>query len=121
MLFRSSTEALTNWIALNMEAADYERVRELSERLLALVPGSQIALQGLATAALQRGDHAAAASYRGQLLESAPVQSTPERPTPPAEPPPDYVEAWHNLRIAIEQAHFGPAGPAVAMHHGGEL
>jgi len=105
-----SEEALSNWIALSVETRDFERARELSERLLALEPASKAALQGLAAIALEQEDHDAAASCCGRLLDVAP----------------ECLEAWHNLRIAIQRAPFGAAGPAfavrlVSVHHGGDL
>ena len=101
----ASEEPLANWISLSVEADDHERVRELSERLLALAPQSKAALQGLAAAALRDKDHDAAMRYCGRLLESAP----------------DCLEAWHNLRIAIQHASFAAAEPVFAMHHGGNV
>lgn len=109
----NSAEALANWIALSVEAGDYAQVQALSERLLATAPRSKVALQGLATVALEHGDRQTAASYQNQLMETRRVE------TPPVETPPDDVEVWHNLRIAIEHAQFGAAEPASAMHHGG--
>jgi tetratricopeptide (TPR) repeat protein len=105
-----SEEALSNWIALSVETRDFERARELSERLLALQPRSRVALQGLATVALEQEDHDAAASCCGRLLDVAP----------------ECLEAWHNLRIAIQHAQFGAAEPAfavrlVSVHHGGKV
>jgi tetratricopeptide (TPR) repeat protein len=110
-----SEEALANWIALSVEACDFEQVQTLAERLLAKAPRSKVALQGLAAVALERGDRYAAASYQDQFLESTPVE------TPPAETPPDDVAAWHNLRIAIEHAQLDAAKPGFVVHHGGNL
>lgn len=98
-----SEEALSNWIAMSIETHDLERAQALSERLRALSPRSRIALQGLATVALERGDPDAAAFYCGQLLDLTP----------------DCMEAWHNLRIALGQFRFG--ADAFAMPSGGRV
>lgn len=105
-----SEEALANWIALSVDAGDLERAGQLSARLRTLSPRSKVALQGLAAAALEKGDFDAAMTNCGCLLDLAP----------------ECLEAWHNLRIATEQAQFGAAGPvftgpAFAVHLGGTL
>ncbi len=100
-----SEEALANWIALSVDAGDLERAGQLSARLRTLSPHSKVALRGLATSALEQGDYDAAMTNCGRLLDLAP----------------ECLEAWHNLRIATEQAQFGAAGPAFAVHLGGTL
>lgn len=80
-----SEEALSNLIALEIEAGDVHRLREYSQQLLKSDPESSAALQGLATVAFEAGDHHAAARYCDRI-----VQVTP-----------DCLEGWHNLRIAL--------------------
>jgi tetratricopeptide (TPR) repeat protein len=82
-----SQETLSNLIALHVETGDLDRVREYSQRLLKLSPQSPAALQGLATVALERQDHHAAARYCDRIVELAP----------------DCLEAWHNLRVALDR------------------
>ncbi len=82
-----SSETLSNLIALHVETGDLDRVREYAQRLLKLSPQSPAALQGLATVALERQDHHAAARYCDRI-----VQMTP-----------DCLEAWHNLRVALDR------------------
>ena len=100
-----SEEALSNLIALAIETEDLDRVREYSHRLLKISPQSPAALQGLATVALERQDHHAAARYCDRIVQLAP----------------DCLEAWHNLRLALDRiltAFTAPkpvaAGPAPA-------
>jgi len=101
----NSEEALSNLIALAIETEDLDRVREYSHRLLKISPQSPAALQGLATVALERQDHHAAARYCDRIVQLAP----------------DCLEAWHNLRLALDRiltAFTAPkpvaAGPAPA-------
>ena len=96
----NSEEALSNLIALNVETEDLDRVRDYSQRLLKISPQSPAALQGLATAALQRQDHHAAARYCDRIVELAP----------------DCLEAWHNLRVALDRilTAFNAPKPAAA-------
>jgi len=101
----NSEEILSNLIALAVETQDLDRVRDYSLRLLKISPQSPAALQGLATVALQRQDHHAAARYCDRIVQLAP----------------DCLEAWHNLRVALDRiltAFSAPkpvaAGPAVA-------
>ncbi len=102
----NSEETLSNLIALNVETQDLDRVRDYSQRLLKISPQSPAALQGLATVALEREDHHAAARYCDRI-----VQLTP-----------DCLEGWHNLRVALDRiltAFSAPkpaavAGPALA-------
>jgi len=91
-------EALSNLIAMSIQRRDFERTEDYSSRLLEIHPQSTVALQGLATAAFGSADHAAAASYCDQILELAP----------------ENLEAWHNLRIAMDQCSFS------AGHIGGK-
>jgi hypothetical protein len=62
-------------------------VRDYSQRLLKVAPQSPAALQGLATVALERQDHHAAARYCDRIVQLAP----------------DCLEAWHNLRVALDR------------------
>jgi tetratricopeptide (TPR) repeat protein len=96
----NSEEALSNLIALNVETEDLDRVRDYSQRLLKISPQSPAALQGLATVALQRQDHHAAARYCDRILQLAP----------------DCLEAWHNLRVALDRilTAFNAPKPAAA-------
>lgn len=82
----NSEETLSNLIALGIENKDLDRVREYSQRLLKISPQSSAALQGLATVALESGDHHAAARYCDRIVQLAP----------------DCLEAWHNLRVALD-------------------
>jgi tetratricopeptide (TPR) repeat protein len=79
-----SEEALSNLIALSVEAHDLESVRRYSLRLLELSPESSTALQGLAAAALESREYESAFRYCSRIVERAP----------------ECVEAWHNLRFA---------------------
>jgi tetratricopeptide (TPR) repeat protein len=83
----NSEEALSNLIALGIETQDLDRVRDYSQRLLKISPQSPAALQGLATVALEREDHHAAARYCDRIVQLAP----------------DCLEAWHNLRVALNR------------------
>ena len=83
----NSEEALSNLIALGIESEDLDRVRDYSQRLLKVAPQSPAALQGLATVALERQDHHAAARYCDRIVQLAP----------------DCLEAWHNLRVALDR------------------
>ena len=83
----NSEEALSNLIALGIESEDLDRVRDYSQRLLKMDPRSPAALQGLATVALERQDHHAAARYCDRIVQLAP----------------DCLEAWHNLRVALDR------------------
>jgi tetratricopeptide (TPR) repeat protein len=98
-------ETLSNLIALGIETEDLDRVRDYSQRLLKISPQSPAALQGLATVALERRDHHAAARYCDRIVQLAP----------------DCLEGWHNLRVALDRiltAFTAPktveAGPAFA-------
>jgi tetratricopeptide (TPR) repeat protein len=83
-----SEEVLSNSIAMNIEAHDLERVRDHSLRLLEIRPHSAVAVQGLASVALDTGDNQAAVSYCFRILDLAP----------------DCLDAWHNLRIALDRS-----------------
>jgi len=90
----ASEEALSNLIALGVETADLDSVRDYSQRLLKVAPQSQTAWQGLAAVALDRQDHHAAARYCDRIVELAP----------------DCLEGWHNLSVALGRilASFSP-------------
>ena len=77
----NSEEALSNLIAMGIQADDLKRVREHSLRLFEICPHSEVALQGLATVAFEGSDYSAAAAYCDQLLDLVP----------------DCLEAWHNF------------------------
>jgi tetratricopeptide (TPR) repeat protein len=97
----NSEETLSNLIALGIEINDLDRVRDYSQRLLKISPQSPAALQGLATVALERQDHHAAARYCDRIVELMP----------------DCLEAWHNLRVALDRilaAFNAPKPVAVA-------
>lgn len=79
-----SEEILSNLIALNIETEDLDRVRDYSQRLLKASAQSAVGLEGLATVALHRQDHHAAARYCDRIVQQAP----------------DCLEGWHNLRVA---------------------
>jgi tetratricopeptide (TPR) repeat protein len=92
-------EALSNLIALCIEAHDLENARCYSMQLLELVPESLVALQGLATVALDGGEYEAAFRYCSLIVERAP----------------DCVEAWHNLRFASGRMMAALGTPATAI------
>ena len=79
-----SEEALSNLIALCMEAHDLENARRYATRLAELDPESPAALQGLAAVALENREYEAAFRYCSRIVERTP----------------ECVEAWHNLRFA---------------------
>jgi tetratricopeptide (TPR) repeat protein len=79
-----SEEALSNLIALCIEAHDMENARRHATRLLEIFPDSATALQGLAAVALENREYEAAFRYCSRIVERAP----------------ECVEAWHNLRFA---------------------
>jgi tetratricopeptide (TPR) repeat protein len=83
----SSEETLSNLIALSIEINDLDRVRDYSQRLLKISPQSPAALQGLATVALDRQDHHAAARYCDRIVQLMP----------------DCLEGWHNLLVALDR------------------
>jgi len=93
----NSEETLSNLIALAIEIQDLDRVRDYSQRLLKISPHSPAALQGLATVALDRGDHHAAARHCDRIVELLP----------------DCLEGWHNLRVALDRilSAFSAAKP----------
>jgi len=100
----NSEEVLSNLIAMSIETDDLEQVWDHSLRLLKICPHSTVALQGLATVALDSRDHQAAISYCDRILELAP----------------DCLEAWHNFRIAMDRSSFSSSEPALALHTGGK-
>jgi tetratricopeptide (TPR) repeat protein len=100
----NSEEALSNLIAMGIQTDDLKRVRDHSLRLLDIAPHSTVALQGLATVAFGGADYSAAAFYCDRILELAP----------------DNLEAWHNLRIAMDQSSFGPVEQALSFCTGGK-
>jgi tetratricopeptide (TPR) repeat protein len=79
-----SEEALSNLIALCIDAGDLEGARRYASRLLEVSPQSTVALQCLAALALERREYEAAVRYCGKIVERAP----------------ECMEAWHNLRFA---------------------
>ena len=91
----NSEEALSNLIALNVETGVFDGVRDYSQRLLKISPESPAALQGLATVALERDDHHTAARYCDCIVQLAP----------------DCVEAWHNLRVALDRILLAFSAP----------
>jgi tetratricopeptide (TPR) repeat protein len=96
----NSEETLSNLIALGVETQDLDRVRDYSQRLLKISPQSTAALEGLAAVALDRQDHHAAARYCDRIVQLAP----------------DCLEAWHNLRVALDRilSAFSPSKPVAA-------
>ena len=96
----NSEETLSNLIALGIETNDLDRVREYSQRLLRVSPQSPVAFQGLATVALERQNHHAAARYCDSVVQLAP----------------DCLEGWHNLGVALDRilTAFDAQKPAVA-------
>jgi len=94
-------ETLGNLIAMSAETRDLEHMREYSQRLLTVSPQSTVALEGLATVALERRDHHAAARYCDRIVQMAP----------------DCLEGWHNLGIALDRilAAFTQSKPAASM------
>lgn len=97
----NSEEVLANVIAMSAETRDLELMREYSQRLLSIRPQSAVALQGMATVALERRDNHAAARYCDRIVQLAP----------------DCLEAWHNLRIALDRilSAFTASRPAVSI------
>lgn len=97
----SCREALANLIAMSAERDDLEHMREYSQKLLDIAPRSTVALQGLATVALERRDNHAAARYCDRILELAP----------------DCLEGWHNLRVALDRilSAFIASKPAASI------
>jgi tetratricopeptide (TPR) repeat protein len=93
-----SEEALSNLIALCMEAHDLENARRYSSRLLELVPESSVAMQGLAAVALENREYETAFRYCSRIVERAP----------------ECVEAWHNLRFASGRIMSALRTPAAA-------
>ncbi|HEX5226672.1 MAG TPA: tetratricopeptide repeat protein [Bryobacteraceae bacterium] len=96
----NSEETLSNLIALGIDNKDLDRVREYSQQLLKIDPQSAAALQGLATVALEQDDHHAAARYCDRIVQLAP----------------DSLEAWHNLRVALNRilSSFDSPKPVLA-------
>ena len=92
-----SEEVLSNLLALSVEAQDWDAVQDYGTQLLELSPDSPQAHQGLAAAALARGEFEAAAHHCGRIVEHAP----------------ECVEAWHNLRFATGRVMSALARPAV--------
>jgi len=100
-----SQEALSNLIALNVETNDLDRVRDYSQRLLKISAQSPVALQGLATVALERDDHHAAARYCDRIVQLMP----------------DCLEGWHNLRVSLDRiltAFSAPKPAAIGVEFG---
>lgn len=93
-----SEEALSNLVALCVDAHDLERVRQYSERLLEISPESFTALQGLAAVALETRDYETAVRYCSRIVDHHP----------------GCMEAWHNLRFASGRMMSALRGPSVA-------
>ncbi len=83
-----SPALLSNVIAISTARKEESRMREYSERLLKLEPQARAALEGLATAALWRGDYNSAVNYCAQLVKVAA----------------DSFEAWFNLGVAYQKS-----------------
>jgi tetratricopeptide (TPR) repeat protein len=94
----NSEEALSNLIALCMEAHDLENARRYATRLAELDPESPAALQGLAAVALENREYEAAFRYCSRIVERTP----------------ECVEAWHNLRFASGRIMSTLRPPATA-------
>ena len=62
-----SEECLVNLITIGMARKDHAAIQQYSERLLAMRPFSQAALEGLATCAFQSNEYEAAARYCTQV------------------------------------------------------
>jgi tetratricopeptide (TPR) repeat protein len=97
----NSEETLANLIAMSSATRDLEHMREYSQNLLNLAPQSAVALQGLATVALERRDNHQAAKYCDRIVEVSP----------------DCLEGWHNLRIALDRilSAFTASKPAASI------
>src|SRR5262249_7513265 len=80
-------EALVNLVALGVQRKDYALVRTYAERLLALNPSSQVALEGLSAAAFAGESFLDAASHYTRLTELFPRNY-------------DY---WFNLGVAWQR------------------
>ena len=65
-----ATEALSNLIAVSMEAFDLERVQGYARQLLEIAPQSAIALQALTLVSLERRDYEKASRHFTRLIES---------------------------------------------------
>ena len=79
-----SEEALSNLVALCVDAHDLAGAHRYARRLLEICPQSTVALKGMAAVALDQREYEAAARYCSRIVERDP----------------DCVEAWHNLRFA---------------------
>src|SRR5579872_7169562 len=67
----NSIDLLANLTTLSIALKDTDRAKEMAERLLKIQPESRVALEGLAAAALSRGDFGAAAQHCSQLIKVA--------------------------------------------------
>src|SRR5271163_3604381 len=94
----NSEEALSNAIALCVEANDLKNAKRYSLRLIEIAPESPVALQGLAAAALASQEYESAFHYCSRIVERSP----------------DCMEAWHNLRFASGQIMSALRAPAAA-------
>ena len=79
----AAEEALSNLIAMSMEVFELARVQTYSQRLLEINSHSTVALKGLALAAIERLDYAAAAGYFHRALDLEP--EIMHRPAAPSE------------------------------------
>ncbi len=66
----ANAELLTNMIGLALELGDDDKVREYSEKLLRVKPGSRVGPGRIIAAAMARGDFKTAAQQGAQLVKS---------------------------------------------------
>jgi len=85
-------EILSNLVALNVERGNLDLVRRNSNQLLAIRANSVVALQGLATVAMEEADGRSACVYCDRILALSP----------------GCLEAWHNFRIAVNRWRWTP-------------
>ncbi len=81
-------EVFANLITMNLQLRDFTAVQRYACQLRDIAPKSTLALQALATLAIEDGHYMMAVRYFGQIVELTP----------------DSMEAWHNLRFATSQA-----------------
>ena len=82
-----SEECLVNLITIGMARKDHASIQQYSERLLAMRPFSQAALEGLATCAFHSNEYEAAARFCAKLVEFTP----------------DHFERWFNMGVAEQK------------------
>ena len=83
----NAEEPMANMVHIGMRKSDQALVRETSEKLLALRPFSQAALEGLAWCAFAGEDYDAASKYCAKLVELTP----------------EHFERWYNLGVACQK------------------